>query len=87
MYDNYKVKPLHIMLPKVSAYVKSYDGETKWMYFWLKIITNYKNIILLGIKSALILKKEFEIELVYHKNFLKTKIKYHGDKVSDCYDK
>ena len=24
---------LHIMLPKTSAYVKSYDGETKWIYF------------------------------------------------------
>ena len=21
------------MLPKTSAYVKSYDGRTKWMYF------------------------------------------------------
>ena len=21
------------MLPKTSAYVKSYDGETKWIYF------------------------------------------------------
>ena len=24
------------MLPKTSAYVKSYDGETKWMYFLIK---------------------------------------------------
>ena len=29
----HKVKPLHIRLPKISAYVKSYDGQTKWMYF------------------------------------------------------
>ena len=29
----HKVKPLHIMLPKTTAYVKSYDGQTKWMYF------------------------------------------------------
>ena len=21
------------MLPKTTAYVKSYDGQTKWMYF------------------------------------------------------
>ena len=33
LYDNHKVKPLHIMLPKTSAYVKSYDGQSKWMYF------------------------------------------------------
>ena len=25
--DNYKMKPLHIMLPKSSAYVKGYDSE------------------------------------------------------------
>ena len=29
--DDHKVTPLHIMLPKTSAYVKSYDGETKWV--------------------------------------------------------
>ena len=34
--DDHKIKSSHIMLPKTSAYVKSYDGETKWMYFLLK---------------------------------------------------
>ena len=27
--DDYKIKPLHIILPKMSSYIKSYDGETK----------------------------------------------------------
>ena len=31
-YNDYDVKPLHIMLSKRSAYVKHYDGQTKWMY-------------------------------------------------------
>ena len=31
LYNDHKVKPLHIMLPKTSNYVKSYDDETKWM--------------------------------------------------------
>ena len=31
--DDHKIKPLRLMLPKTSAYVKRYDGETKWMYF------------------------------------------------------
>ena len=31
-----KVKTLHIMLPKTSVYVKSYDGQTKWMYFLIE---------------------------------------------------
>ena len=33
LYNNNKVKPLNIMLPKTSVYVKSYVGKTKWMYF------------------------------------------------------
>ena len=36
MYDDYKVKSLHIMLPKTSKYVQSYDGQTKWMYFLIE---------------------------------------------------
>ena len=31
-----KVKSLHIMLPKTSAYLKSYDGQTKWKYFLIE---------------------------------------------------
>ena len=33
MYNDNKVKSLHIMLPKTSAYVKSCDRQTKWIYF------------------------------------------------------
>ena len=36
MVDDYKVKPFSIVLPKISAYVKSYDDETKWMYFLIE---------------------------------------------------
>ena len=32
----YNDKPLHIILPKTSAYVKSFDGQTKWMYFLIE---------------------------------------------------
>ena len=32
-------------------------------------------------------KKEFDSEPVYNKNFLKTKIKSHGDEVTDFYGK
>ena len=31
LYNNHKFKPLHIMLPKTSAGVKRYSGQTKWM--------------------------------------------------------
>ena len=36
LYNVYKVKRLHIMLPKMRVYVKSYDGQTKWMYFLIE---------------------------------------------------
>ena len=32
IYDDYKVNPLHIMLPKANMYVKSYDGQNKCIY-------------------------------------------------------
>ena len=36
LYDDCKVKPLHIIFPKTSVYVKSFDGQAKWMYFLTK---------------------------------------------------
>ena len=36
MYSDHKVKSLHIMLPKTTTYVKSYDGKTKLMYFLIE---------------------------------------------------
>ena len=38
LYNDKKVKPLNLMLPKISAYVKSYDGQSKWMFFLLKMM-------------------------------------------------
>ena len=75
------------MLPKISAYVKRYDGQTKWMYFLVKdddILQKYKTIKDKVIADA---KKEFDSQPVYNKNFLKVKIKSHGDKVTGFYDK
>ena len=36
LFDDYKIKPLHITLPKISAYVSIYDYQTKWMYFLIE---------------------------------------------------
>ena len=54
LYNDHKVKPLPIMLPKTSTYVKSYDGQTKWMYFFIEGDNLLKNIMLIRIKAALI---------------------------------
>ena len=33
-YEN-KTKPFSIILRKVNAYVRSYNSETEWMYFFI----------------------------------------------------
>ena len=75
------------MLPKTSAYVKSYDGQTKSMYFFIEdddLLEKYNSI---QDKVSSDIKKEFDSETVYDKNYLKIKIKSHGDEVTDFYDK
>ena len=41
------------MLPKTSAYVKRYDGQTKRMYFLIEEDDLLKNIMLFWTKSTL----------------------------------
>ena len=36
LYNDDKVKPLNIMLPKTSTYVKSFDGHTNWIYILIE---------------------------------------------------
>ena len=57
------------MLPKTRAYVKSYDGQTKWVYFLIEDVTYWKKI-----NSALILKKNLIANLITI-NFLKGIVK------------
>ena len=53
-HNNSKVKPLHVMLPKTSAYVKIYDGQTKWTYFLIEDDDLLGKITLFEIKSLLV---------------------------------
>ena len=69
LYNDDKVKPLHIMLPKRSAYAKSYDGQTKWMYFLIEdddLLEKYNTI---WDKVSANVKKEFASDLFYNKEF------------------
>ena len=86
LYDNHKVRPLHIMLPKTTAYVKRYGGQTKWMHFLTEddLLEKYNSI---WDKVCADIKKEFDSKPVYNKSYLKTKIKSHGNEVTDFYDK
>ena len=87
MHNDHKVKPLHIMLPKTSTYVKSCYGQTKWMYLLIeddKVLEKDNSI---WHKVIADIKKEFDSVPAYNKNFLKTKIKSYGDEITDFYHK
>ena len=73
--DNHKFKPLHIMLPKAITYVKSYGGQTKWMYFLIEDDELLEKQNTIWDKVSADLKKEFDSDPVYNKEFLKTKKK------------
>ena len=36
LYDEYKIMPWYIMLPKSTAYLKCNYGPIKWMYFLIE---------------------------------------------------
>ena len=83
MYNDHKVKPLHIILPKTSAYVLSYDGQTKWVYFLNENDDLFEKYNTIWDKVSTYIKEEFDSESVYNKNFLKIKIKSYGEEVTD----
>ena len=83
MYNDHNVKPLHLMLSKTSAYVKSYDGHTKCMYFLTEGDDLLENYNATWDKVSIDTKKEFDGETIYNKKILKIKIKSHCDKVTD----
>ena len=63
------------MLPKTSAYVKNYDGQTKWMYFLIEdedLLEKYNTI---WDKFSADIKKEFDSEPVYQKFFFENQNK------------
>ena len=74
------------MLPKTRAYVKSYDGHTKWVYFFIENDDLKKKMNTISDKVSAD-QKEFYSKAVYNKNILETKIKSYGYEVTDFYDK
>ena len=57
------------MLPKTSAYVKRYDGQSKWIQFFIEdddLLEKYNTI---WDKVSADIKKEFDSKLVYEKFF------------------
>ena len=69
MYNNHKVKPLQIKLPKTSACVKIYDGQIKWMHFLIQddeLLEKYNTI---WDKASADIKKGFNSAPIYNKKF------------------
>ena len=88
--NNYKVKPLHVMLSETSAYVKRSDGQSKWIYVFIEDddLTYWKSYNSISDKfSADIKKKNLKASPPTKKKFLKAKIKFYCDEVEDFYDK
>ena len=86
MHDDYKVKPLHIMLPKTSAYIKRYDGKTKWIYFLINnddLLEKYNTV---WDKVNADVRKNLIVNLSII-TFFENLIKSYGIEVRDFYDK
>ena len=73
LYNGNKIKPLNIMLPKTCAYVKRYDGQTKWMYVLIEnddLIEKYNTI---WDKVSIDIKKDLIASLTIIKSIWKPK--------------
>ena len=82
LYDDLNVKPLRIMLPKTSIYIKSYDGQTKRMYFLIENNDLLERYNAIWDKISADIKENLIVRLL-----LKIKIKSHGDEATDFCNK
>ena len=69
MFNDYKVNSLQIMLPKISTYVKRYDGQTKWMYFLTENDDLLKKYNTIWDKVSADIKKNLMVKVSITKNF------------------
>ena len=71
----------------MSAYVKRYDGQTKWIYFLNGIDDLLEKCNTIWDKVSADIKKIIDSKPVHKKFFLKTKIKSDGDETIDFHYK
>ena len=67
-----------ILIKSRTAYVKIYDGQTKWMCFFIEDDDSLEKYNTIYDKVSAAIKNEFDSESVYNKNYLKTNLKSHG---------
>ena len=68
LYNDKKVTPLHIIIPKTSAYVKIFDGQTNWMYVLIEYDDLLKKYNTIWDKVRADIKKNFIASLSAIKN-------------------
>ena len=69
LYNGNKVKPLNIILSKASEYVKSYDRQTKWIYFLIDNDDLLEKCITIWNKASADIKKNLIASLSIMNNF------------------
>ena len=87
MYDDYKIELLHIILPKMTAYVKSCDCQSEWMCFLIEEDDFLAKYNATWDKVSANMKKESNSEPVYNKKFVKTKTKSTGVAATTFHDR
>ena len=74
MYNDHKVNLLHTILPKTSAYLKSYDVQIEWRYFLIEDDELLEKYFIIWDKVSADVKKAINSMPVYNEEFLKNKI-------------
>ena len=69
------VKPLCIILPQMSGYIKYFKSDGKSMPFLLEMIICWINTMKLGVWLKKKLKIKFHSDPVYDERYLKTKVR------------
>ena len=70
------------MFLRTSAHVKSYDGETKWMYFFIEVDELLKTYNDIWNRVSNNIKKELDCKPICNKKFLETKIRSYVDETT-----
>ena len=79
--DIKKVKPLCVILPKISTYRRD-NAETKYVSFLIKNDGFLEKYNELWDKFWKVIKNEFDCEPAYHNKYFKIKIKSHEGKIN-----
>ena len=70
---------MHLILSRTSPYVKSYDGQTEFVYFLINDDDLLEKYNAIWDKTSSDIKKKLDSEPVYNKILLKAKTKSYGD--------